>query len=419
MKQTNDSFLRSWVDEESPDPAGTRPVAGLTNRVEARQPLTELERYTADHRALLDLLVHQAGIPDPVAFEGGSLHWPLMRSARKRGTLPVDGVLVRDWGCARQSGICSVLLGIQLYELHSIRFAQVAFPINRNLAPVGYSFLAVSRADYLRLYRIALRCQAEIDHPTPAPILPAEQLETLWQNTFGYLEQHNLRRIHTYGGRAHRGVLLTGAPGNGKTMACRWLWEECLRRRWEWRLVTPDDFRQARTNRCVEQLFSVQRRGILFFDDMDLALRDRDTVHETEDQSIFLTALDGIRVKEGVVYVFTTNCSLDLIDRAFKRPGRIDVALQLKPPDADLRRQLVQGWHEDIRAHLDLEAVVASTEGHSFAEIEELKNLLIMRFMEAEVWDWGWVLEQFRVNREDLAHRQTRVTGFQTPSDER
>jgi len=37
-------------------------------------------------------------------------------------------------------------------------------------------------------------------------------------------------------------------------------------------------------------------------------------------------------VHEGIVFVFTTNCALDLIDRAFKRPGRIDLVLHFKAP---------------------------------------------------------------------------------------
>ena len=80
--------------------------------------------------------------------------------------------------------------------------------------------------------------------------------------------------------------------------------------------MTPDNYRQARAHDGIEDLFSVERRGIIFFDDMDLALRDRETVHETEDQSIFLSAMDGLTTNEGVVFVFTTNCALDLIDRA-------------------------------------------------------------------------------------------------------
>ena len=134
---------------------------------------------------------------------------------------------------------------------------------------------------------------------------------------------------------------------------------ECRRRRWEWRLVSPDAYSQAR-NSCnpaeaVRALFSVEKRGILFFDDMDIALRDRDTVKETEDQAVFLSALDGISVNEGVVFVFTTNCGLDLIDRAFKRPGRIDVALHFEAPGAALRRRLLHRWHSDILDGIDID----------------------------------------------------------------
>jgi len=246
-------------------------------------------------------------------------------------------------------------------------------------------------------------------------VLPAAQADQLWKNTIGYLDRANLSQIKEFGGRARRGVLLTGSPGNGKTMACRWIWEESRRRGWEWRLVTPNTYQAARSNcnpqEAVQGLFQVARRGIVFFDDMDLALRDRDTVKETDDQAIFLGALDGINVNEGVVFVFTTNCPLELIDPAFKRPGRLDLVLHLKAPDAALRRQLIERWHADIRGHVDLETAVASTDGYSFAEIEELKNLLIMHFMDTGAWNWGWSLKQFAINRNELVSRKRQV-GF-------
>jgi SpoVK/Ycf46/Vps4 family AAA+-type ATPase len=68
-------------------------------------------------------------------------------------------------------------------------------------------------------------------------------------------------------------------------------------------------------------LFRVSRPGVVFFDDLDVALRDRNTVKETDDQSVFLTALDGIEGVDAVVYVFTTNCAIELIDPAFRRPA--------------------------------------------------------------------------------------------------
>jgi hypothetical protein len=371
-----------------------------------------LKQYTADHRYLLELVARQAGFAAPVAIDLDEFAVPLLKAARKGETLPVDGVLVRDWDPDNRRIDPGLQLGMRLYEIEGVRFVKVHFVYNDQQNGWGLSFVAVDRKDYRRLYKIALRCRRDLQPPSTPPILPAEQIDLLWKNTIGYLDRSNLRRIKSYGGRAKRGVLLTGAPGNGKTMACRWIWEECRRRRWDWRLVTPDAYRQARATDSIERLFSVERRGIVFFDDMDLALRDRETVHETEDQAVFLSALDGIQINEGVVFVFTTNCALELIDQAFKRPGRLDLVLHFKAPDAPLRHRLMERWHEDIRNHLDLDAAVASTDGYSFAEIEELKNLLIMHFMESGAWNWGWALKQFDINREELSKRHRRQVGF-------
>jgi cell division protease FtsH len=376
-----------------------------------------IAHYTADHRFLLDCAARAAGLEDPVAVEPDEFHLPLIKAARRRGLLPVDGVLVRDWDPDSRRTFPGMQLGMRLYEIDGVRFVSVRFRPTDEHNVWMYDFFAVSRKDYARLYRAAVRCRRDAEPASVAPVMPPDQAESLWQNTIGYLDRDNLRRIKAYGGRAKRGVLLMGPPGNGKTSACRWIWQECRRRRWDWRLVTPDAYRDARKEDKIQELFSVSRRGIVFFDDMDIALRDRETVHETEDQAVFLTALDGITVNEGVVFVFTTNCSLDLIDRAFKRPGRIDVVMQFQPPDAPLRRQLIERWHPEIRTALDLDEAVASTEGYSFAEVEELKNLLILHFMDKAEWDWEWALRQLDINRQELnAVRKRRHVGFGTPA---
>src|SRR5207302_11438913 len=110
--------------------------------------------------------------------------------------------------------------------------------------------------------------------------------------------------------------------------------------------------------------------------------------------------------------VFTTNCGLELIDRAFKRPGRLDLLLHFKAPDAGLRRRLIERWHEEIQTHLNIDSAVASTDGFSFAEIEELKNLLVMHFLDAGVWNWSWALKQFDINRNQLDNHERRQAGF-------
>lgn len=371
-----------------------------------------LHQYTAEHRHLLESVRDQVGMADPVAIDLDEFAEPLLKAARKGALLPIDDVMVRDWAPDNRRTDPGVRLGMRVYEIEGIRFVHVRFHYHERRDWSGLEFYAADRKDYQRLYRIALRCRRDQEPEGEMPVLPAEQSRQLWQNTVGYLDPKNLRRITEYGGRAKRGILLMGAPGNGKTMACRWIWQECRRRRWEWRLVTPDAYRKAREDDNIQELFSVERRGIIFFDDMDLALRDREIVHETEDQAVFLSALDGITVHEGVVFVFTSNCAPELIDRAFKRPGRLDIVLHFKAPDADLRRQLVRRWHPDIQKALDMDAVVASSEGFSFAEIEELKNLLIMRQLDNGRWDWNWALVQFDANRQDLNKRRRRRVGF-------
>jgi hypothetical protein len=378
--------------------------------------VSPLKQYSADHRYLVNAAARQAGFSDPVAIDLDEFHEPVVKFARRKEFLPVDGVLVRDWDSENRRLRPGVALGMRLYEIEGVRFVQVRFVHDTDLSWEGMEFVVVDRKDYRRFYRIALRCRRDAEPPSRPPVLASDQAEQLWANTVGYLEGPSLHKVKEYGGRPRRGVLLTGPPGNGKTMACRWLWEECRRRRWEWRLVTPDAYRVARRDddpvEAVKELFSVERRGIIFFDDMDQALRDRETVHETEDQAVFLTALDGIVSKEGVVFVFTTNCDLRLIDRAFTRPGRIDLILHFRPPDAALCRQLVERWHADIRAGIDLDRAVATTDGFSFAEIEELKNLLIMHFMDTGAWDWDWALRQFALNRSELHAQRGRQVGF-------
>jgi hypothetical protein len=373
---------------------------------------SHLRDYTADHRFLLEAAGRAADLADPVAIHLDEFYAPLLKKARKGPLVPLDGALVRDWAPEGRRYHPGVQLGLRVYEIEGVRFVRCRLPYDTSRHWSGLDFFAVGRGDYPRLYRIALRCRRDFEPHSVAPVLPAEQAQTLWQNTIGYLEPSNLRRIKKYGGRPKRGVLLMGPPGNGKTMACRWIWEECRRRRWQWHLVTPDAYRHARANDTVRQLFSVEKRGIIFFDDMDLALRDRERVHETEDQAVFLSALDGISVNEGVVFVFTSNCAPELIDRAFKRPGRLDVVLHFQPPDAELRRRLMDRWHAEIHDAIDLKRAVESTEGFSFAEIEELKNLLIMHYMDADQWDWDWAQEHFDANRQELSPPKKRRVGF-------
>lgn len=376
-----------------------------------------LPLVTGDHRELVAAAAQAAGISDPVAIDLDEFRHPILRHARRGPFVPVQGVLIRTWGRSHPWFWPGITFGVRLYTLDGIRLARCVAAHNTDEAESLLTFFVVDRSDYLPLFRKAVRLRRSSAPPTQPPVLPDPILRTLQRHTLGYLRRDNLKRIRELGGRPRRGLLLSGPPGNGKTSVCRWLWEECHRLRYEFRVVSPDVYKAARHScnpaEAVKELFSVSRSGIVFFDDMDIALRDRALSPDTDDQSVFLGAMDGIEVKEGVVYVFTTNCSIQVIDAAFKRPGRIDLVLQLDPPTPDLRRRLIDRWHPDIRNQIDPDRVVAETAGLSFAEIEELKNLLILGHLDNTAWDWDRALAQWRTNRHDLTDNRGQAVGFQ------
>jgi cell division protease FtsH len=377
--------------------------------------MTPLASYTADHRRLVEAAARVAELTDPVAFTPSHYLYYLLKSAIRGPLRPLEGVLFRDWMTSGRHYYPGTQFGVRLYTAGDIRFARCVAGMDTDYKDEAYDFFLVSRADYVRLFRIAKRASRERGPGETPPVMSAEQLDVLQQNTIGYLDRQNLKRIRELGGRPKRGLLLTGPPGNGKTSACRWLRNECLRLGLEHQEVSPDAYQAARRSctpvQAVKDLFTVHRRGVVFFDDMDIALRDRNTVKETDDQAVFLSALDGIDVNEGVVYVFTTNCALELIDPAFKRPGRIDLVMHFEIPNAALRRELIARWHDEVRGAIDIEEAVQETSGFSFAEVEEVKNLLILHYIDSKDWDWSWAMHQFRENRQELRAKERHV-GF-------
>lgn len=376
----------------------------------------KLASYTEDVRRIVAAAAEAAGLAEPVAFDPDEFQEHLLKKAARGRFIPLDGVLIRDWDPDWRRYWSGMNFGLRLYHLDGITFVRAYTSFALDTCSAGYDFFVVDRKNYLRLYRTGAAARRASKKAGTPPVMPAGHREVLWRNSIGFLDPANLRRIKDLGGRARRGLLLTGPPGNGKTTACRWIFRECRRRNWDCRIVTADDYQSARRDddpgEAVRRLFRVSKRGVVFFDDMDIALRDRETVKETDDQSVFLTAMDGVEVHDGVVYVFTTNCSLDLIDPAFRRPGRIDLSLSFKLPDASLRSQLIDRWHADVRAGIELEVAIRQTEGFSFAEIEEVKNLLILRHIETGGWDWNWAMDQFRRYRKDLATEPARHVGF-------
>ena len=370
-------------------------------------PMTPLALQVEAQTMLIAQAARALGAGDVIAFAPDEFTEPLLKAATRGPVLPIEGVLIRNWDRDNRRTMPGVAVGLRVYTLGELRFCRVIAEGITNYDIVS-DFFAVAREQYSALYRRAMELKKLATPPALAPIADAETLAILKRNTVDYLIPSNLQRIRDLGGRPKRGVLLSGPPGNGKTSACRWLRQLCRERGLEVKSVTPDDYRAARGDKeepseAVRLLFGVERAGVVIFDDFDAALCDRGGRENAEDQAVFLGALDGMVVATGVAHVFTTNLPFHKIDPAFRRPGRLDVVLQFPKPDAELRRKLIDRWHPDLLAGIDAGQAVAETDGMNFAEVDELKNLLVLRFTECGEWDWAWARRQFQAGRADLS----------------
>lgn len=369
------------------------------------------------HANAISKLCLEAGkilnICDPVMVASGRIRSVYERQF-KRKVHPLYGSFVNNWSM-RATISHFTNWGIVECCMDGIKYAFVTTSCATHIAETD--FLVVDKKDQIKLYKAGkIRDRLErLRTEYEEPVLSAEIKQQIWNNTIGFLNSHTMDEIKKYGGRQKRGLLLSGPPGNGKTMILRWLNSECVKKGWSVRVVTPTSFNDAKHGRnpelAIQSLFVVEGRGLVFFDDMDIAIRDRET-GETENQSIFLTAMDGVWPKEGVVHVFTTNCEVKLIDKAFKRPGRIDVIINVNPPDYKLKSQLIDKWHPIIQQNIDRKRLLAGTEDFSFAELEEIKNLLIQFYCMNGSWQLTQALQMFKENRAEFQERLKNKVGF-------
>jgi hypothetical protein len=175
-------------------------------------------------------------------------------------------------------------------------------------------------------------------------------------------------------------------------------------------------FQSSRRDGETNELFDLERPGVIFFDDVDMAIRQRSQWSDPADTSAFLGGLDGLDLHHGVVYVFTTNATLSQLDTAFLRPGRIDLVLEFKRPDAELRRQFIEeSWHAEILAAIDVYQAAVRCDGLSFAEMDEVKRLLVLWHLETQRWDWPRAWAEFRRGR---AETRRNAIGFQAALSE-
>jgi cell division protease FtsH len=196
----------------------------------------------------------------------------------------------------------------------------------------------------------------------------------------------NPERYGRLGGRMPHGVLLSGAPGTGKTLLARAVAGEAHAAFFS---ISASEFIEAIVGvgaSRVRDLFAKAKEAapaIIFIDELDAIGRSRqgsvsvtganDEREQTLDQ--ILTEIDGFESSEAVVVLAATNRP-DVLDPALLRAGRFDRRVTVQAPDRAGRKQILEVHTRSIplAESVDLDDVAASTPGMVGADLANLAN---------------------------------------------
>jgi len=186
------------------------------------------------------------------------------------------------------------------------------------------------------------------------------------------------------GARAPKGVLLTGAPGTGKTLLARATAGEA---NVPFFSASASEFIEMIVGvgaSRVRELFAEARKvapAIIFIDEIDTIGRTRGANafggHDEREQTLnqILTEMDGFSGTEGVIVLAATNRP-DVLDPALLRPGRFDRTIVVHPPDRQGRADILRVHTRKVPLGNDvnLDELAASTPGTTGADLANLVN---------------------------------------------
>jgi len=194
-----------------------------------------------------------------------------------------------------------------------------------------------------------------------------------------------------------KGILLYGPPGTGKTMIAK-----AIASTSEANFISvkgPELLSKwvGESEKAVREVFRKARQAapcVVFFDELDAIAPRRgsdDGSHVAERViSQMLTEMDGLEDLKGVVVIGATNRP-NIIDKALLRPGRFDRILEVPPPDAKARREIlkIHTAKKPLEASVDIDKLAETTDGMTGADIAAVVNAAAMTAIKEQISEGG------------------------------
>lgn len=167
-----------------------------------------------------------------------------------------------------------------------------------------------------------------------------------------------------------RGILLYGAPGNGKTTLVKSIAGSTPAPVVYWQIT---EFTYSHT---IKEVFST----VYKLAPVILVIEDIDSMPE-ESRSAFLNTLDGASTKEGIFLIGTTNYPEKIDPALINRAGRFDRAYEIKLPDKSTREQYLRKKKIlEFISEEELVYLLKATEGLSIAQLNELYTMIALQW---------------------------------------